>query len=54
MASSDSGDQASTRCMSLLPYTDFFHGHLFRENVVYHAFCTYIYMYSCCVSTNPC
>ena len=61
MSSSDSGDQASARGMSLLlliPYSRGFYSRAFiyfrefRENVVY--LCTYIYMYSCCVSTNPC
>ena len=45
MSSSDSGDQASARGMSLLPYSQVFTGiyfHEFRENVEYHAFCTYI------------
>ena len=61
MSSSDSGDQASARGMSLLLlilYSQVFFTGIyfreFRENVVYHAFCTYIYMYSCRVSTNPC
>ena len=63
MSSSDSGDQASARGMSLLlliPYSQgFFHGHLyifvnFVKMLCNHAFCTYIYMYSCRVSTNPC
>ena len=56
MSSSDSGDQASARGMSLLLlilYSRvFFTGFYFREfrdNVVY--LYTYIYMYSCRVST---
>ena len=65
MSSSDSGDQASARGMSLLlliPYSwGFIHGHLFsrisrisadRENVGHHAFCTYVYTCVCKHATS--